>query len=411
MDARRVRIGALMVGLAVAGLVMPAYGTGKPKGKPALKKAPGSGRGFKSWVESEIAAGSGVRLDLTSFKKEYGGQDYSSVETCPGYFEIPKQISGGSTASFCYANMENDSGYDTGFFFYYDILVPDSSGGWIPSGYWVDGAAKVPMLGGRHLDCAIKRSGSTNPVAGAPFSCATSWTGSGNTSKPHWTIAAKDVTVIDASSSANVARAAKLIGDNCQVFDTPRCIWTRTQKSSAFLPDRNEWQSLTNWGDSCPPTDPNRPFVLNSTRNVQVSWSDKVGGKIAAKLTGDVFVFKVEGSVEANYEHSITQTDSYGEGYTYPIPYNYRAALYLQHGMLEVSGDFSIITDTERFLIKNAVFRFPLQKDVIVEGRGQPVPRGVVVHVDLPCSQKAPANGTPPPAKAKRGLASRAPSP
>jgi len=165
-------------------------------------------------------------------------------------------------------------------------------------------------------------------------------------------------------------------------------------------------QSLTNYADSCPPTDPNRLFVLSSNRNVQISWSDKVGGKISAKLVGDAFIFKVEGTIEANYEHSITQTDSYGEGYQYTIPYNYRSALYLQHGILQVTGDFSIIADNgDRFLISNAVFRFPIQKDVKVEGRGQPVPRGVVQHVDIPCSQKPPSLGAPPPKGAKIGLA------
>lgn len=357
-----------------------------------------------SRADAGIEAGAGVRLKLTKFAMQFEGTDYK-LETCAGSSAIPDIVWDNRSLFFCYwCVRHNGCGADTGFYFYYDILVPDGAGGWRPSGYWVDGATKVPMIGFSRLECTIKRSGSMDPAPGAPFYCTTRWD-SESKIDPRWKVTAKEVTVIDASNSANVERAAQLIRDNCKITDTPSCVWTRTQKSSAFLADRNDWQSLTNWADSCPPTDKNHLFVLNSNRNVQISWSDKVGGKITAKVAGDVLVFKVEGTIEASYEHSITQTDSYGEGYTYTIPYNYRSALYLQHGMLEVSGDFSIITANDRFLIKNAVFRFPLQKDVQPEGRGEPVARGVVVHVDIPCSQKAPSSGAPPPAAAKHGLA------
>jgi len=404
MQAHRNGICALAFVMAVVALAVPVYGNGEQKPKPELKVDARSGEKFTSFVRSTIATGDGVRLRLTKFAKQYEGADYSYIKTCPFESSIPDGVSENSNTSFCYGSFHTSmdfKDYDTGFYFYYDILVPDGGGEWRPSGYWVDGATKVPMIGERKIDCTIKRSGSTNRADGAPFSCETSWTGEGNVSEPHWKITAKGVTEIDASQSAKVEQAAQLIGANCEVRDTPRCVWTRTQKSSAFLADRNDWVSLTNWADSCPPA--TKEFVLNSNRSVSVSWSDKVGGKISGKIIGDVLVFKVEGTLEVNYEHSITQTDSYGEGYTYNIPLGYRSALYLQHGMLEVSGDFSIITDNDRFLVKNAVFRFPLQKDVQVEGRGQPVPRGVVVHVDLNCTEKAPPLGAPPPAEAKSG--------
>jgi len=251
---------------------------------------PGGGRSFSSWAYSEITAGNGVRLKLSHFQKQYGGTDYD-FETCPGYSAIPDQVSEGSS-HFCYACFEGNKGFDTGFFFYYDILVPNGTGGWMPSGYWVDGAAKVPMMGGRKIDCTIKRSGSSERAAGAPFSCETSWTREGNVSEPHWKITARDVTVIDASDPANVDRAGKLIGDNCQVFDTARCNWTRTQKSSAFLPDEKDWLPLTNWADSCPPA--TKEFVLKFSNAKGVNWSDTFGGKISGKVKADAFISSLE---------------------------------------------------------------------------------------------------------------------
>lgn len=392
MRAHRITFGALAFVMAVAWLAWPKCGL-------AAK--------YSSWARSEVAVGDGIQLKLTKFEKQFGGKDYSFIGQCPGYSTIPDQMSQNSTSNFCYGSFHPPSGFfevDTGFFFYYDIMVPDGSGGWKASGYYVDAATKVPLFGEPIIECTIKRSGSTTAASGPPFRCDASFTNSGNNSEPRWKIAAKPVQVIDASVSSNVARAAQLIGENCQQFDTVHCDWTRTQKSSAFLPDRNNWQSLTNWADSCPPTDPNKPFVLNSTRNVQISWSDKVGGKIAGKVSGDAFLLKVEATVEVNYEHSISQTDSYGEGYTYTIPYGYRAALYLQHGLLQVTGDFSIVTGTgDRFLVKNAVFIFPIQQEVQVEGRGQPVPRGVVQHVDIRCPETAPTLAGPPPPDAKLG--------
>lgn len=407
-------IAALAVVLTVAGLVTPRYGRGQQTPQPKQKPGSTAGAGFSSRAYSEIATGPGVQLKRTRFEKNYGGSDYSFIKECPGYGGIPDDISANDTRSFCYGSYHPPSGLlevDTGFFFHYDIFLPNGTGGWRPSGYWVDGAAKVPLLGGdgaRRLDCTIKKSGSMEPAVGPPFRCDVSWKGSGNTSQPHWKITANEQKVIDAANSANVELAAQLIAANCKEMDTARCEWTRTQKSSAFVSQRDDWVPLTNWADSCPPADTR--FELSATDNVQISWSDKVGGKITGKVTGDVLAVKVEASLEANYEHSITQTNSYGRGYKYQIPLGYRAGLYVQFGMLEVTGDFSIVTDKgERFLVKNAVFRFPLTKEVKMDGRGQPIVIAAVRHVDLPCEQKAPAAGAPPPARGKTGLLRKTP--
>jgi len=391
MDSYKIRTGALVVVMAVVGLAAPAYGDG-----------------YTTWVNSKITTGKGVRLKLTQFEKKFDGVGYEYISDCSSTeWGMPSEVSDDTTASFCYASIHPPAGLpqiDTGLFFHYDILVSDGSGNWTDSGFWLDGAVKVAMVGDNKIDGNIRVSGSTNRAPEAPFVCETSWDSTQeNAPEPHWRITAKDVTVIDASNSANVGRAAQLIGDNCESFDTPRCRWSRTKNSSAFLADRNDWQSLTNWADSCPPA--TKEFVLSSTRNVQISWSDTVGGKISAKMGGKAFGLTIEGSIEVSYAHSITQADTYGEGYTYSIPLGYRSALYLQHGMLEVSGDFAIITDKDRFLVKNAVFRFPIERDVQVEHRGQPVPRGVVVHTDVRCSAAPPLRGAPPPPGAQEGQA------
>ncbi|HEX8173320.1 MAG TPA: hypothetical protein VF824_22490 [Thermoanaerobaculia bacterium] len=376
--------------------------------QPKLKPLAGSRAGYTSWARSELATSEDVRLRLTKFEKRYAGGDYSYISECPGSSGVPGELSEKSSSSFCYGSFHENldfKDYDTGFFFYYDIDMPAAGGGWMPSGYYVDGAVKVPMIGEPKLECTIRLAGSTAAAQGAPVRCETSFTDSGNDSRPHWKVVANPQKVIDASVSSNAPQVAQLIADNCKLFDTPQCYWTRTQTSSAFMQEQKDWQSLTNWADSCPPTDPNRPFVLSSNRNVQVTWSDKVGGKISGKVGGDVLVVKVEATLEANYEHAVGQTDSYGEGYQYTIPYGYRSALFLQHGFLQVGGDFSIVTGGgERYLLKNAVFQFPLQKEVQPGGRGQPVARGYVQHVDVPCKQKAPADGAPPPRRAKLGV-------
>lgn len=408
IDAHRSMIAALAIVLALAGLVAPKYG--KSQKKPKQKAVPTSGAGFKSRADSQISTGAGIQLKLTKFEKHYDGKNYSWIQTCPNTGGIPDNVSASNTSSFCYGSYSGSAGVfevDTGFYFYYDILIPNGTGGWMPSGYYVDGAAKVPMCceADRKLDCAIKKSGSTNRADGAAFRCDVSWTGSGNSSEPHWKVTTNEVTVIDAANSANVERAAELIGAYCKESDTPRCSWTRTKKSTAFVASRDDWVPLTHWADSCPPTDPNKLFELTATRNVAISWSDKVGGKIIAKASGKFVFAQVEASIEANYEHSITQTNSFGEGYKYTIPYKHQAALFVVYGMLEVSGDFTIATETgQRYLIKNAVFRFPLSKDVKVEGRGQPIQFARVRHADLPCDDDEPAPGAPPPAKAKTGL-------
>lgn len=405
-------IAALAVILIGAGLVSPGYGRGQKKPAPKAKGVSAGGAGFTSRADSEISTGAGLQLKRTRFEKTYGGTSYSFIKECPGYGGVPDDVSASSTRSFCYGSYHPPSGVfevDTGFFFHYDISIPNGTGGWRPSGYYVDAAAKVPLLGGdgaRKLDCTIKKSGSTNPAVGPPFRCDVSWTGSGNTSSPHWKVTADEEKVIDAANSANVERAAELIAANCKEMDTARCQWTRTQKSSAFVSERDDWVPLTHWADSCPPADTR--FELSATDSVQISWSDKVGGKITGKVSGDFLALKVEASLEANYEHSVTQTNTYGRGYKFQIPLGYRAGLYVVFGMLEVTGDFSIVTDTgERFLVKNAVFRFPLKKDVKMDGRGQSIKMATVKPVYLPCDEEAPALGAPPPAKARIGLATR----
>jgi len=141
---------------------------------------------------------------------------------------------------------------------------------------------------------------------------------------------------------------------------------------------------------------------------VDIGWKDTVGGKLTAKVKADAFVASVEAGLEASYEHSISQTDTWSTGYKYTIPYNYKSALYLQHGMLTVTGDFAIVSSGDRYLVKNGVFTFPINQDVQVEGRGQPIRRGYVHHVDISCSQKTPPRGAPPPPTARVGLATKA---
>ena len=400
VDAHRSMIVALVVIVAVAGLAAPRYGRSQQTPEMKLKKDLRSKASYSSWARSEIATGPGIRLKRTTFEKNYGGTAYSFIIQCPNRSAIPDEVSANSSNTFCYGSFHPPSGLlevDTGFFFYYEILVPKGTE-WVPSGYYMDAATKVPLFGGdgaRRLECTIKKSGSTNPAVGAPFQCATSWTGSGNDSEPHWKVTGNPVEEIDASNSANATRAAQLIADNCKEVDTLRCRWNRTKNSVAFLPDRAKWRQVTDYADSCPPT---KNAVLTLTKSVQISWSDKVGGKIAAKLTGHLVAATVEASVEANYEHSITQTDTWSQTYTYPIPNGYRSALYLQHGMLEVTGDFAITTDKgQRYQINNAVFLFPLSDEVRMEDRGQSIPQGVIQHVDLPCSVAAPPQGAPPP--------------
>ena len=404
IDARRIAIGALAVILPLAVLVAPRYARSQQTAEPKLKKDLRSGASYSSWARSEIATGPGLQLKRTKFEKNYGGSEYSFIINCPNRGEIPDEVSANSSRSFCYGSFHPPSRLlqvDTGFFFYYDILIPNGTGGWKPSGYYVDAATKVPLFGGegaRRIECTIKKSGSTDPAVGAPFQCAVSWTGKDNDSEPHWKVTANPVEVIDATNSDNVTRAAQLIGENCKEFDTTSCTWTRTQKSSVFLTDRDDWVQLTDWGDSCPPA--TKEDVLTVTRGVQISWSDQVGGKIAVKVSGKL----IETSIEANYQHAVSQTNSWSQSYTHPIPLGLRQALFLQHGMVEVTGDFSIITDKgSRFLIKDAVFRFPLKKELKVDGRGQPIIVSRIQKAELPCSAKAPAPG-PPPARARTGV-------
>lgn len=387
----RGRIAALAVALAVVCAGPAAYGQDEDDDR------------FRSRARSEIIAGDGIRLKLTNFQKHFGGSDYQ-FDICHLSGGVPSEVPPLTNMPFCYVCTGHNMNfsYDLGFLFYYDILVPDGRGGWMPSGYWVDGAAKVAFIGDRVLQCAIKRTGSTTPEPDAPFSCEIWWTGSGKDSSPHWKIRAKDVKTIDASIPENVDRAAQLIGDNCQTFDTPRCKWTRTQKSSAIVPDEKDWVSLTNWADSCAPA--TKEFTLKFSNTKGVNFSDTFGGKISGKFKGpENFIASLEVTIEADYHHTITHSDSFTEEYTYSIPLGYRSALYLQHGMLEVTGDFAIIAEHDRYLVKNATFLFPLTRDVWVAE--QRVSRGIVQHVDIPCSAKPPRDGEPPPHRATFGLA------
>ena len=409
MDIHKTMIGVLAVILAFSVLGAPRYARSQQTAELKLKTDRRSGASYSSWARSEIATGPGVQLKRTKFEKNYGGSEYSFIINCPKWAELPDEVPANSSRSFCYGSFHPPSGLfqvDTGFFFYYDILIPNGTGGWMPSGYYLDAATKVPLFGGegdRKLECTIKQSGSTNPAVGPPFQCAVSWTGSGNDSQPHWKVTANPLEVIDASDSANVTRAAQLIGENCKEFDTPRCNWTRTEKSRVFPAPRTDWVPVSNWGDSCPPL--TKETVISVSRSAQISWSDKVGGKISVQLASDKFVVKVAATLEANYEHTITQTDTWTTTHQHTIPLGWRSGLYLMHGMLEATGDFSIVTDKgNRFLVKNAVFRFPLQKDVQPEGRGQPVLQGAIMHADQPCSKEAPADGAPPPAGARTGV-------
>src|ERR1044072_1942522 len=143
IDARRSMIAALAIILAVAGLLAPSYA--RSQQTPESKQKPGSGAGasFTSRADSEISTGAGVQLKRTKFEKHYGGTDYSFIKECPGTGGISDAVSAGSTSSFCYGSYEGSGALnvDTGFFFYFDILIPNGTGGWRRRGLLLHGGA------------------------------------------------------------------------------------------------------------------------------------------------------------------------------------------------------------------------------------------------------------------------------
>lgn len=401
-----------LLGLALAAMGGMAPGLAAGGTQPVEVKLESGAihRWVASYAFGKLSAGDGVRLQRTRFETQYDGTDYAGTRECGKSKGAPDTLEEGSR-DFCYGVYSDDgpsfAHFDTGYSAHYDILARVGDD-WKPSGYYVALAGKVPMIGDPAIFCEVRKSGANWAAKGAPFRCEESLTAHQGDPKGardlNWKITPAPVKIIDATDSAKVDQAAALIGQYCKTLDTPQCQWTRTQKSSAMLlADESDWLPLTNWDDSCPPTDPTRLTVVTATHSAQLSWSDKVGGKISGKVGFDALGAKVEAAIEANYEHAITASDTFGEGHQYTIPYNYRAALYLQHGILEVTGDFAITTQAdEHYLIKNASFRFPLQKDVKLAD-GLVVRRGVVQHVTLPCTQPPPTFGAPPPKGARTG--------
>ncbi|HEX8619136.1 MAG TPA: hypothetical protein VF911_16260 [Thermoanaerobaculia bacterium] len=161
----------------------------------------GAGEGFTTLVRSYLSAGEGLQLKLTRFEKRYDRRDFSYISACSGV-GIPDIVAENSEAEFCYGSFHDldkfDTNVDTGYTAYYDILVPNGSGGWRPSGYYADIATKVLMISvfdQRQIACTVRQSGSAIP--GVPFRCEASFTGEGETSSPHWKLLANPVKVID----------------------------------------------------------------------------------------------------------------------------------------------------------------------------------------------------------------------
>jgi hypothetical protein len=101
------------------------------------------------------------------------------------------------------------------------------------------------------------------------------------------------------------------------------------------------------------------------------------------KAAGKFTIAVVEATVEANYQHTITDSFQYQESHTQYVPFGRVGAFYLQPGYLEISGDSLISTRDTNYAIKNITFELPLAQQYKPEHGGPTVVPVVLWSMDL----------------------------
>lgn len=275
---------------------------------------------------------------------------------------------------------------------YYRIQVPNGSGGWKDSGFWVDAYAHVRYVFKNELGCSVKKDGGVTEVDWAPYACSATWAGNGQGGGINpgftWSVSKKPETIIDAKQNPGGANQA--VTGLCTVQTTDRCVWTLV-KSSVFTLPRDEWTQLTSVANSCPPFTKESELTWSSA--VSMSWSDNIGGKVATK--GEIAPLgpfaKVEASLEASYSHTVTQANTWTETYKITVPLNKQMAIYLAPGVVQAQGDFTLYAPDKITLVKNVIVDFPLAKEWRSPSGGQSVPKGIFKTPSWDCHQPAPS--------------------
>ena len=284
-------------------------------------------------VDLGVTTDAAVTLELANGSKSDG------TAICGGDWPT-QRIGPSSTYTACFQQSDPFKDLNTNTEFNYKI----NDGKFILWGY-----TKVPFAGANVVKCQIRPSASTAEVLDSPYTCSCEFTSSGYNPKPRFKVSRKPTKQV-----TDRDERIRLLNEHCGAGQ-PECTFSSAAQSVKAATE-SKWVMMGAPHANCL-TKPSEPHTI--TKSQTISWSDTIGAKVAGKFSIKV----VEMTVEANYSHSITESNTYSESHTQNVPFGRVGAFYLQPGYLEISGDFFISTRESNLEIKNATFTLPLKND------------------------------------------------
>jgi hypothetical protein len=253
----------------------------------------------------------------------------------------------------------------------------------------------VPFVGANELNCTIRKKNSNDDVTKtSPYSCTVSWGDPDPHSidpQPHWTVQAKPVTTVDATTATPgaVAAAQKDILDTCGL-GLGTCKADTTNQTIFQVPQGPGWTII------------GKPYVNGTNKPVPYEYDDgwKLSWKDTFKVGADYDFSKtfplVGLKISADYSHTwASEADSHLK-YRMDVDPNHIGIFYLQPGYLAVTGNFTISFPDKVEFVKNITVNYPLSGPYYPNGDIQKaIPPGVVIACNLPAgaSTAPPASG------------------
>lgn len=249
--------------------------------------------------------------------------------------------------------------------------------------------ARVPLMGDNVVSCDIVNNGDGKPVLNSKYVCEKSWQntddpdgyGHGNNPKPRIVLKQKPEVVV-----ADIAQAQQLVKDNC-IKNKSACDYSTAVQDVRELPEDEAYL----YGSPHTNCSTQKEEEHSFSDSVTIGWSDSIGGSANVQVTFLKDVIK--GSLEASYEHVITEERTFKNAVNGWVEYGKTHAFYVVPGVVHVEGDVRVTKPDKIYVIKDQQFDIPLAKNWNPNGgRGQAVSavRSISRSFDTKCKDGKP---------------------
>lgn len=293
------------------------------------------------------------QVELVRFGETYRGDQ----KPCPALEKLPRsveKIAAGSTGESCVeAKGANDISQELTY------RLPGTK-----QLFWV--YVKNPFIGDRELQCGIFDPTTWKPVntTETSYTCDKRWEQDNKSKNPMPRVRLMRKNTVEVTDPV---QAQKLLKENCNK-NQPECVYTSVRQR-VVSPPTAEWTLLDMYANCGPDKHESAEHAWEQEKEFEGKYTVGAEGSFGY---GNPAHDKIAAKIKVQFKHIWTVKDSYKVKVDQPVPYGTANLFYAGVSYLELTGDFTITTKDNVYIIKDTTYKLPL-KDNWTDDHGNTV--------------------------------------